>query len=69
MEIAMGDYEADAGSGDALRAHLEAIRTESARIGTQALRAAASTLGNGWRSGRSRCPSASQRSTRRLRPG
>jgi hypothetical protein len=41
MEVAMGDYEADAGSGDALRAHVEAIRTESARIGTQALRAAA----------------------------
>jgi hypothetical protein len=41
MEVAMGDYEADAGSGDALIAHVEAIRTESARIGTQALRAAA----------------------------
>jgi hypothetical protein len=41
MEAAIGEYETDAGTMGALRAHVEAIRTESARIGTKALRAAA----------------------------
>lgn len=37
----MGEYKPDVGLLDALRAHVEAIRTEAARVGTGALRAAA----------------------------
>jgi hypothetical protein len=36
----MGEYQADAGPMDALRAHLRAIRTEAARIEPGALRVA-----------------------------
>lgn len=41
MEAAMGEHETDGGPMDVLRAHVQAIRTESARIGTEARRAAA----------------------------
>jgi hypothetical protein len=41
MEAAMGEYETDAVPLDTLRAHVEAIQSMSARLGTQALRAAA----------------------------
>jgi hypothetical protein len=41
MEAAMGEYETDAVPMDELRANVKAIQTISARVGTEALRAAA----------------------------
>jgi hypothetical protein len=40
MEVAMGEYQTDAGPMDALRTHLKAVRTASARIDPTARRVA-----------------------------